>query len=315
MAVTAVAAAFTTGVSSVMVSCSSLADRVTALPSKSTACTSAERSNVWGPLWSIGARSWTLHEPSALSVRSKTWVPLAEPPVKASSSVLPPAILTTAKSTAAPCDVMPTSPSTVLALLTNWNGAAFAPSAPKCTSVSSEPATPPEVVADAGSLPVPNGSLAPRPPSLTVAATLAATVTGESSVMVTCSSLAASVTALPSKSTACTRPDRSMVVGALWSIGSSSANVHEPSLLRVSVKTWSLLVSIAVRVLVAVSTLAVVTWNPCDVRPRPATTLLALVTNWNGVALAPSAPKCTSASSEPTVPVKVVADAGSLPLP
>jgi hypothetical protein len=75
-------------------------------------------------------------------------------------------------------------------------------------------------------------------------------VTGASSETVILKSLA-SVTVSPSKSTACTRPERSTVADAapLSSSGSSSVKVHEPLPLTVSVKTSSLLESSAVNVL------------------------------------------------------------------
>ncbi len=104
-------------------------------------------------------------------------------------------VVTDAKFTAAPCDSMPSPVSTVLALETNWNGVAFGPSAPKCTSASSVPPAAPEVVADAGSLPL------VRPPSLTVASkpgTSTARI-GVSSVSVT---VKEPVAVLPSKSLA-----------------------------------------------------------------------------------------------------------------
>ena len=60
---------------------------------------------------------------------------------------------------------------------------------------------------------------------------------GASSVMVTLRSPDASVTALPSKSTASTKCERSIVSDPLWSIGASSLKVHDPLSLSVSVNT------------------------------------------------------------------------------
>ncbi len=165
----------------------------------------------------------------------KTWSPF----VSSAVSVLV-AVSTLAVVTWNPCDVRPRPATTLLALATNWNGVALAPSAPKCTSVSSEPTVPVKVVADAASLPVPCVSVAAvRPPSFTapVRPVAPATSIGVSSVMVTCSSLAERPTVSPSKSTACTRPDRSNVCGPLWSIGASSVTFHDPSSLSRSVKT------------------------------------------------------------------------------
>ena len=48
-----------------------------------------------------------------------------------------------------------------------------------------------------------------------------------------------------------------------------------------------------------------------DAMPRPVSTVVAVVTNWNGVPFCPSAPKCTSVSSEPA-PAKRVATAAGL---
>ncbi len=214
---------------------------------------------------------------------------------------------------------MPRPVSTLVTFDTNWNGTEAPPSAPKCTSEESEPAEPEKVVADDGSLPVPFGSVAPvRPPSLTVPVrpVAPATSTGVSSVMVSCSVLACSVVALPSKSTAWTRPERSMIFTPLSSIGASSATLNEPSAATVTVNTSVLPAKAASVSLVPVCvTVAVSTAMPCDETPNPASTVLASDTNWNGVAFGPSAPKCTSKSSAPGPVFADVTAAGALPLP
>ncbi len=64
-----------------MVTCRSFADSVTALPSKSTACTRLDRSMVVAPLWSIDDHSVKFHDPSLSSASVNTLVPAVEPPV------------------------------------------------------------------------------------------------------------------------------------------------------------------------------------------------------------------------------------------
>src|ERR1700722_2464441 len=236
--------------------------------------------------------------------------------------------LISANSTVTPCDLRVTV--LWLVSVTETLLAAFTGSANETALTAAAPSAPNrmpsefDAVVGPASLPVPNGSVAGvRPPSSTLPTTEPVSI-GVSSVMVTSIEPAASVTALPSKSTASIRLDRSKVCGPLRSIGASNVTLHEPLSSRVSVNT-SVPPPLGPPVVQAASVVpdpgvvvisASLTETPCELRWRPASTVLAFATNWNGVGLGPSAPNPdTNVSSSPDTPPLLVAEVGSLPTP